>query len=110
VIGTEATTSRTTERAPRGRDYQQLTFITMTYMRDFKAELERRLENLEEVWKEGDVDTCDSARVAFVKFVCDKTLESYRNGLNNVGAPAERSDAKKTRPFAQKRPSKNARA
>jgi hypothetical protein len=80
----------------------------MTYMHDFRAEVEKRLEVLEEAWQEGDMDACDRAHEAFIKFVCDKTLESYRNG-QQAGAPAEKREVKHPRPSAF-RPRKNARA
>jgi hypothetical protein len=80
----------------------------MTYMREFRAELETRLEALEDAFWEGDTDACKRERTAFITFVCDKTLESYRNG-QQAGTPPEKHEEKHER-SAGFRARKNARA
>ena len=53
----------------------------MGYIHDLGESIEKRLVALEEVWKEGTVDECDKQRYEIVKFIKEKILESYKNGL-----------------------------
>jgi hypothetical protein len=69
----------------------------MTYMHDFRGELIKRLGTLEGALQEGEVEACDTAHAAFVKFICDKMLESYRNG-QQAGATPERREGTPSRP------------
>lgn len=66
----------------------------MTYIRDLGRELDERLQAIEEVWREGDGTQCDAARAAFIKFVKERVLESYGNGLNAVSLRVEKTAKK----------------
>jgi hypothetical protein len=56
--------------------------MATNYIRDLGQVIEDRLYALEEHWRAGEHERCAAERTAFVKFVKERVLESYRNGLN----------------------------
>jgi hypothetical protein len=75
--------------------------MATNYIRELGGELEKRLQALEEVWREGSGEQCDTARAALIKFVKERVLASYRNGLNAVSLQVDNAARKLTRPVSR---------
>ena len=74
----------------------------MGYIHDIGEALERLFDDLEEVWKEGTVEECDKKRYEISKFLKDKILESYKNGLK-----AGKGEGDSNTPRAPRKPARN---
>lgn len=66
----------------------------MSYIYDLRAELERRLADMEVTLEEEGVKQYDVLRGAFIKFILETVLESYKNGIRDE---AENRRAAKSR-------------
>ena len=65
---------------------------TMNYMHDLRAELEKRLAVLEDDWHEGDSRMTEVN--AFIKFILETVLESYKNGRDAAKFRVDKAEAK----------------
>ena len=63
-----ASRGRSGKRPPQGRNYQPTKITSMTYIQQFEAELLKKLNGTEE-------------EANIVRWVSEKVLESYRNGI-----------------------------
>ena len=75
----------------------------MSYIHDLRAELEQRLEDLEQFWREDEgLEACDARRDALIKFILEKVLESYKNGLDATKLRVNKAEGKLKRPARKK--------
>ena len=72
--------------------------MATNYIRELGHELEERLRALEKTWREEPGEACDEEFAAFTKWVKEKVLESYRNGLNAVSLRVDTAAKKLERP------------
>ncbi len=69
----------------------------MSYMHDLRAELEKRLVDMEVALEEESGEKYDVKRNAFIKFILEKVLESYNNGRDVAKSRVDKAEGERKR-------------